>query len=558
MTSAGKFLLLLFAFTICHQAAGQTQPRYLVLFKDKANSPFSLQKPTDFLSQKSVQRRSNQNITLTEQDLPVNPSYVAQIRQTGAQVIFTSRWFNGVLVEASDSQLTAIKNLPFYKGLERNLPLANSNSTPTPGLSRVSNTKSKLDIETAIDHGRMTNQLAVLGIPDFHATGFQGQGKLIAVIDAGFPRANELTFFETLFAEKRVKDTYDFIARNKEVYDDNFHGLHVLSTIAAYEPGLLVGAAYKADFALYRSENVASETPYEEVTWLLAAERADSLGADIISSSLGYNTFSGEFDRPSYNYTYENMNGSFTIISRAARFATRKGMLVVNSAGNSGNDAWQYITAPADVDSVLAVGSVGLTLVRSAFSSIGPAANGIIKPDIAAVGGGAVIGSNTGTGNVTAGSGTSYAAPQIAGFAALLWQKYGFLTAQQLANVIRKSGNQANVPDNLLGYGVPYIQTAEEIIASDYPVTGNDDALWNQISLFPNPTQDNVYVRLPGNSNFADTQLRLLSGTGLTLWEGTNTSDRLAAIPVAGFSAGIYFVQITSGGRSKTVKFMKY
>lgn len=558
MRSAGKLLLLFTTLLICSQVAGQTHPRYLVLLKDKANSPFSFQKPTDFLSQKSVQRRSNQNIALTEQDLPVNPSYVAQIRQTGAQVIFTSRWFNGVLVEASDTQLASIKNLSCYKGLERNLPLANSNSTPTPGLSRVSNTKGKLDIETTIDHGRMTAQLEILGVPDFHSTGFQGQGKLIAVLDAGFSRADELTFFETLFSERRVKDTFDFISRDNKVYDDHFHGLHVLSTIAAYEPGQLVGAAYKADFALYRSENVSSETPYEEVTWLLAAERADSLGADIISSSLGYNTFSGEFDQPSYNYSYENMDGITTIISRAARFASRKGMLVVNSAGNSGNDAWQYITAPADVDSVLVVGSVGLTMQRSSFSSIGPTANGILKPDIAAVGGGAVIGSNTGTGNVTAGSGTSYAAPQIAGFAALLWQKYSFLTAQQLANVIRKSGNQADVPDNFLGYGIPYLQTAEEIIAKDYPITGDDDTLWNQINLFPNPTQDNVYVKLPGNSNFADTQLRLLSSTGLTLWESTNKSEIMAAIPAARLCAGIYFVQITSGGRSKTVKFVKY
>jgi serine protease AprX len=557
MTSAGRLLLFLITLTLGSDVMGQTEPRYLVLLKDKANSPFSLQKPTDFLSQRSVQRRVNQNIALTEHDLPVNPSYVTRIKQTGAKVLFTSRWFNAIVVEASDNQLAAIVSLPFYKGLERNLPLANRNSTPTPGLSRTANTEGKLENKSAIDHGRMTNQLALLGIPAFHATGFQGQNKLVAVVDAGFPRANELTFFETLFKENRVKDTYDFVARNKEVFDDHFHGLHVLSTLAAYEPGLLIGAAYKADFALYRAENATSESPYEEVTWLLAAERADSLGADIISSSLGYNTFSGEFDQPSYNYTYQDMNGFTTIISRAARFASRKGILVVNSAGNSGNDAWKFITAPADVDSVLVVGSVALSLQRSSFSSIGPTANGVQKPDVAAVGSGTVIGSTTGTGNVTTGNGTSYAAPQIAGFAAILWQKYPFLTAMQLADVIRHSGNQANTPDNLLGYGVPYLPTAEEIIATQYPVTGNEDAFWNQIRLFPNPTKDDVFIKLPDRNLAAYTQVRLISSAGITLWQNSNKTDVIVTIPVAKLSGGIYFVQVTTGSHSKTMKFVK-
>lgn len=555
----GKFVLLLVSIIAYYPVAGQTQPRYLVLLKDKANSPFSIQTPGDFLSQKSILRRKKQNIPITELDLPVNPSYITQIKQTGAQVIFSSKWFNAVVVDASASQLASIQNLSFYKGLERNLPIENlTSNSARKKTDNASNLHNKQDPNAAIDHGRMTDQLEVLGIPDFHAMGFQGQGKLIAVVDAGFPRANELTFFSNLFTEKRVKDTYDFVSRNNAVYDDHFHGLHVLSTIAAYEPGLLVGAAYKAEFALYRSENAASETPYEEVTWLLAAERADSLGADIISSSLGYNTFTAEFDKPEYNYTYANMDGKTTIISRAARFAAQRGIVVINSAGNSGNDAWQYITAPADVDSVLTVGSVTLTFQRSSFSSLGPASNGVRKPDVAAVGSGTVIGSNVGTGNVTAGSGTSYAAPQIAGFTAILWQKYPFLTAQQLMDAIRRSGHQADIPDNFLGYGVPFIKKAEEIIQRDYPMTGDDDTLWDQVILYPNPAQDNAYIKLPGTTSFSDTHLRLISSTGITLWESKNNSDAIVAVPLYRVSAGIYFVQVTSGGRSKTLKFVKY
>ena len=552
------FTFFLACSMTCEVAFAQVVPRYLVILKDKANSPFSVTSPKDFLSERAVERRKRQKIAITEHDFPVNPSYLNQIRATGAKVIYSSRWFNGVLLEATDAQLSQIKSLPFYKSVEYDLPLANIGSKATSGLARIGVNFNKLGTEVAIDHGRMDAQLALLGIPEFHKTGFLGQGKLIAVLDGGFSRANQLQFLSAMFQEGRLKETYDFIARDTSVFDDHVHGLHVLSTIAAYQPGTLVGAAPKADFALYRSENTSAETPYEEVTWLLAAERADSLGADIISSSLGYTEFDDEFNTPSYNYTYSDMDGKTTIISRAARFAARKGILVVNSAGNSGNEAWRYITAPADVDSVLSVGSVDLSMRLSAFSSVGPASNGVLKPDVAAVGGGTVIGSTAGTGNVATGSGTSYAAPQISGLAALLWQKYPYLLSQQLMDAIKRSGNQANAPDNFLGYGVPDIQKAAAIIEADYPSTDGDSAVWNHIKLYPSPATTDVYLSIPEIAQLGALTIDLISVTGSTLWTTQQAEGTVISVPLSGISSGLYLVRIRTTERTKTFRFVKY
>ncbi|WP_247234515.1 S8 family peptidase [Telluribacter sp. SYSU D00476] len=535
----------------------QQAPRYLVLFKDKTNSPYSIQNPEAFISQRAVARRQRQQIPITTQDLPVNPAYVTAVRQTGARVINTSRWFNGAVVEASASQLTAIQNLPFYQGLERNLPLANINGSSTPGLARIAATHDKRGTQAEIDYGRMFDQLALLGVPTLHQKGIQGQGVLIAIFDSGFSRANQLGYLKHLFDEKRILDTHDFVARDGDVYQDDNHGLNVLSTIAAYQPGTLVGAAYKADFALYRTENDRSETPYEEVTWLLAAERADSLGAEIINSSLGYSTFLGEFNTPAYNYTYANMNGNTTIVSRAARVAARKGILVVNAAGNDGDASWRYVSAPADVDSVLVVGATYLNRSYAPFSSIGPTANGIQKPDVAAVGVGTVIGNDLGAGGASTGNGTSFATPQIAGLAALLMQEFQTLTAQQLIDVLRRSGHQAARPDNLLGYGVPSAERAEEIIYREFGPLGTEPNVVSHFQLYPNPVTEEILIKPSGTPLKSGSVYQVLSPAGNVVMEVTDSDKPLSAIPVKHLPPGLYFLRITTDQHVQTIKFVK-
>lgn len=437
---------IFFLILICSGwAAAQESPRYLVLFKDKTGTPFTVSQPEAFLSERAVARRGRQNIPVTEADLPVNPAYVTAVSATGALVLHSSRWFNGVVVSASESQLQAIRELPFYKGIERGMALTGAGYS-----GRTAQADRKFGENAAIDYGTSRLQLEMLGVPSLHEMGYTGSGILIGVLDSGFTRADEQGYLAHLYENGQVADTYDFISRNSNVYNDHNHGLQVLSVMASRWEGNLIGAAFDASYALYRTENVFSETPYEEVSWLLAAERADSLGVDIINTSLGYYSF----DNSDHDYTYAQMDGKTAIISRAARYAARAGILVVASAGNEGSNSWKYITAPADVDSVLTVGAVTSAGDRSSFSSIGPNAENVIKPDVAALGSGVRLGSASGT--VTSSNGTSFSAPLIASFSALLWQLYPEKTALEMADLIRSIGSRASDPDNETGYGIPY------------------------------------------------------------------------------------------------------
>ncbi|GAB2797372.1 S8 family serine peptidase [Rhabdobacter roseus] len=550
-------LPLLLLLVLAQSTPAQVAPRYLVRLADKANSPYSIQNPTAFLSERALARRQRQNIAVTESDLPVNPAYLQALRQTGAKVLYSSRWFNAALVEATDAQLAAIRNLPFYRSIEHGLPLANLNAQPTRGLARLGAVSQKLGTLETIDHGQMRNQLALLGVPAFQETGYRGQGMLIAVFDAGFLRANQVGYLRHLYNDQKVLDTHDYIGRDGDVYNDHNHGLNVLSTIAANQPGSLVGAAFEASFALYRTENEYSESPYEEVTWLLAAERADSLGADIINTSLGYNVFEGEFDTPAYNYTYANMDGQTTIVSRAARWAARKGILVVCSAGNEGNDAWRYITAPADVDSVVSVGATYLDRSIAPFSSIGPTANGLLKPDVAAVGAGVVVGNQVGQGGISTSNGTSFSAPQIAGMAAILWQAYPFLTAQQVRDVLRKSGHQASRPDNFLGYGVPNLATAQQIIQAEYGPLGQPSNSTIPTLLYPNPTTDELLLSLGSFFPGERVEFRILHPSGTLVSTSLQTIGPTVVIPVRYLSAGLYLLRFTTTQGTYTLRFIK-
>lgn len=529
----------------------QLLPRYFIYFKDKTASPFSVQKPTEFLSERAITRRQRQGISVTAADFPVNPAYVQAVKQTGARVLFTSRWFNAALLEATDAQWAAIKALPFYKSTERNLPLT---SVTTPGIARRAATTDKFGTTEAIDHGRMLGQLAMLGIPDLHEKGYRGRGVLIAVFDAGFPRANELTYLKPLFDDKRLVDTYDFVSRKAFVYDNHPHGLNCLSIMAADQPGLIVGASFEAGYALYRTENDLSETPYEEATWVLAAERADSLGVDIISSSLGYN----QFDNPVYDYTTRDLDGRTALVSRAALYAARRGMLVVASAGNSGSDPWRLITPPADADSIVSVGAVFANRSIAPFSSVGPTTDGRIKPDVAAQGVGTVIGNSSFAGGVSTSNGTSFSAPLIAGLAAVLWQEFPFLSAQQLLVVLQKSGDQAARPDSLLGYGIPSAQRAEEIVRRDYAPLATAPGVDIAATLYPNPAHDEVVLDF-GEKNLPEaTEILLLGVTGQVLRRQWAPTGPRTTLSVTTLPAGFYFIKILTPEGSRVWRFLKY
>ncbi|WP_149242702.1 S8 family peptidase [Dyadobacter sp. 32] len=551
-----RYILLIISLFLCGINLGnaQSNPRYLILFKDKAGSPYSVNKPNEYLSARSIERRARQKIQITENDFPVNPAYVVAVKQTGAAAIFPSRWFNGLVVEASASQLEAIKKLSFFKGIELNLPIANITSK-SPGVERSLAIHQKFETTEDIDYGRMRDQLALIGVDHLHQKGLHGENMLIAVFDNGFVKANEIDYFKPIFDEKRLVDSYNFLSRQSNVYEGSDpHGRNVWSTIAAYKPGTLVGAAYKASFALYTTENNSGESPYEEVTWLMAAERADSLGVDVINSSLGYYDFLSEFNTPAYNYPYSKLDGKTTIISKAARFACRKGIIVVNAAGNEGSNGWGKLVAPADVDSVLTVGSTDYLRNRAANSSLGPNAAGQLKPDVAAVGVGAIIGNSTG--GASSSSGTSFASPQIAGLAAILWQGYPNLTSQQIISVLKKSGHQASKPDTLLGYGVPDGELAEAIILTDYPILGAEIEVLHSVILSPNPVQDNLILNFPasmtGNATFT-----IIHSNGVELSRQRKTVQSQTELNTGHLNSGLYLLRIHFKNQISTLKFLK-
>ncbi|MCE6991576.1 S8 family peptidase [Dyadobacter sp. CY323] len=544
------FNALLF-FTDCFS---QSNPRYLVLYKDKTGSPFSVEKPTEYLSERAINRRNRQNIAIIPRDFPVNPAYVTSVKQTGAKVIYSSKWFNGSIVEASDAQLAAIKKLAFYKGIELDLPVANLTSK-SPGIERTVAIKDKFETVEDLDYGSMNAQLALMDVAELHKVQVRGDGMLIAVLDNGFNQADVVGYFKQLRDEKRIIDTHDFVSRDGNVYNDGSHGLNVLSTMAAYLPGTMIGVAFKAGYALYRTENDLGESPYEEITWLLAAERADSLGADVINSSLGYTTFDGEFDNAAYNHTYQDLDGKTTIISRAARFATRTGMIVTNSAGNSGNDPWRYIGAPADVDSVLTVGATRYDRSYAPLSSIGPNAAGQMKPDVSAVGSGTIVGTLAGT--AASGSGTSFSAPLIAGLAAILWQAHPSLSAQQIIYVLKKSGHNAASPNEFIGYGVPSVVKAEQIIAEEFSPLGTENELIKTILLSPNPAVNEITLSIPQTLVGKKAALRIYGANGALHQNFSAQLNRQHIVNAGHLSSGLYLLNIQVENQERTLKFIK-
>ena len=444
--------------------------RYRVTFTDKANTPYTLASPLDFLSQKSVDRRNKQGIAVTDEDLPVDPAYIASTLKTGVQLLNRSKWFNCITVYTQDSTLLdSIKTLPFVLGIDT---LGKIN----PGMSQqekltgddkwLNEYMGPANVSSsATDYGQGFNQISMLRGDILHGIGFKGEGMTIGVIDAGFKDAN----LNPALTNTNILGTWDFVDGNDSVYDNGKHGLWVLSIMASNIPGLLVGVAPEASYYLFRTEDSNSEFLIEEDNWVSAAEYADSAGVDILSTSLGYKTFTDT----NMNHTYADMDGNTTRISIGADRAASKGMLVVNAAGNAGSSSWQFIVAPADGDSVLAVGSVDVLKNYSSFSSTGPSFDGRVKPNVVAMGGATTT--ITTTGGTQTGNGTSFSAPLISGMAACLWQAHPSASSMEIYNAIQQSAHQYNAPDDFLGYGIPNFMNAHYILDGK-SVTDDEDA----------------------------------------------------------------------------------
>ncbi len=432
-TMKSSIQLYSLSFFIFLDSIAQVAPeKYWVKFlPSQNNSPYSsIQNPEEFLTQKAIERRINQGISIVENDLPVNPSYIQAVANTGATLLNVSKWFNSVTVFTEDpAVIVAINALTFVSSVDNIINstieqeqnfiksfFKNETVTELP----VENTLKGISSGKSYSYGSAFNQIEMLNGIALHELGFDGAGMTIAVLDAGFTNVDILAAFDSLWINNQILGYKDFAdPLNPDIFGSHSHGTNVLSTMGANLPGEMVGTAPKANFWLLRSEYAPTEFIIEELNWASAAEFADSVGVDIINSSLGYNTF----NEPTYNHTYQDLDGNTAPATMAADLAASKGILVVNSAGNEGNNSWMYVNAPADGDSVFSIGAVDASGNYASFSSIGPTYDGRIRPNVVAQGQSSAIISSF-SGNVVTGSGTSFSSPITAGMVACLWQAH--------------------------------------------------------------------------------------------------------------------------------------
>lgn len=431
---------------LAQAGAAETQPVW-VFFRDKAGPAAAAPAPTP----RALSRRQLRGIgpVVTEADRPVSASYLGQVNLAVTRVRHASRWFNAVSVDATPAQAEALRGLPFVERLDLVARFQRGPALPDAPAVRGSSAVRKAS--AALDYGPSLGQLAQLGVPELHALGLTGEGVLVAVFDTGF---DNLT--HEAFASMEILGQYDFVNGDGDVSNgadrgEGNHGTSTLSVLGGLADGMLVGPAYGAYFLLAKTEDTTRETPVEEDHWAAAAEWAEAAGADVISSSLGYLTYDTGFR----SYTPAQLDGDTAISTRAADLAAERGVVVVNSAGNSGFDATRNtLGAPADGHGVIAVGAVDSAGARASFSSVGPTADGRIKPDVAAQGQTVVAaGSNTPRSYRYA-DGTSFSCPLTAGVAALLLQAHPEATAAQVRDALRASGSQSAAPNNLLGWGI--------------------------------------------------------------------------------------------------------
>ncbi|NUM30774.1 MAG: S8 family serine peptidase [Bacteroidetes bacterium] len=390
------------------------------------------------------------------------------------RLVGKSKWFNAAFVNIYD-----IKTLNKISKSKSILKIEKSKNYH----------KSKQLVNTDTSNFYYTKkQLGILGLEKFHQKGFTGKNITLALFDAGFYRVDSLLAFDSLRKRNGILATKDFVENNSNVYNDDSHGMYVLSIISGYVKDSLQGAAPGVNYLLARTEDVSSEKHLEEFNWIKALEWADSIGVDIIHSSLGYSVF----DTLQGDYSYNDMDGESTIITRAAQMAFKRGIFITNSAGNEGAKKWKYITAPCDGKDVLCVGAVDSNLVKSNFSSFGPSSDGRVKPDVMAMG---TLVTIAGTNNeIKRGNGTSFSGPLIAGFVACLKQKYPNISNTILLEAIRKSGSLYNYPSDSMGYGIPDILRADSIIQKKLEIK-NQIYQNQEIIIFPNPAKDRFVIK---------------------------------------------------------------
>lgn len=530
-------------------------PKLIVEFTNKNSTPYSINNPSQYLSARAIARRTRYNISIDSADLPIVSRYIDSVLSKGPVTLLSkSKWLNQILIQCTDAvTINKIMSLPFVKNVQsigyRPAPTRvklKDSVTIVPNLSLFGRT-----MADAYNYGTSYNQVHIHEGEFLHNKGFSGQGITIGVLDAGFNSYKTVTAFDSVRMNGQILGEKDFVAFDNSVNEDDTHGMYCLSTMCANWPGQMVGTAPKANYWLVRTEYAPTEFPIEEHNWVVGAEFVDSSGADMISSSLGYNTF----DDAAFDHNYNDFYKNRTIVTRGATHAAKKGMIVMNSAGNDGNGSWKYIGFPADADSVCAVGAVTQTGVIASFSSYGYP--GKVKPNIASVGAGTII---AGLGNFpVSGNGTSFANPNIAGLIACLWQAFPEFNNMEILDAVYRSCPTYNTPNDRIGFGIPNMRIAYGILEQKRSSSFTNNWLVANPVPFNNIDELLVKFKAPETGKIAvrliDTQGRIVDKIEMNVTVDGIYETRFSN--AFNLARGVYFVQYVGMKEKQTLRVVK-
>ena len=574
MKKSKKIFYLILFFSI-HQSIQLTAQysKYIIQLKDKKGTLYTLSNPSAYLSSKAIERRNRQHLMIDSTDLPISNAYLDSISSVPNVIIYNrSKWLNQVLIQTSDpAALVKINSFTFVKSSSaiaaRVMPSNKVSATSKNKLEEESYSNSIAqnsyrvsgNLGTAdVNYGSSFQQIHIHEGEYLHNKGFRGNGITIAVLDGGFNSYKTNPAFDSLRSQNRILGEWDFVNRESSVNEDDSHGSYCLSVIASNIPGTIVGSATAARFWLFRTEDVYTEYPVEEQNWAAAAEMADSVGADMISTSLGYSYF----DDPAFDHNYQQRNGNTAISTIAADYAAKKGMIVTVSAGNSGNSGneLKFVSCPADADSVLTVGATTMSGVIAGFSCWGPNAAGKVKPNIVSVGQGTICAAPDGS--LVALNGTSLSNPNMAGLVACLWQAFPEFTNMEIIDAIQKSSHKFNNPDDRYGYGIPNFRIAYGILEKERVIRNYSTVLGSQhLKAFPTifSTTLNVLVN-PTSTGSASISMyddngRLIEKKSISVTSNQVQLFNLNKAPL--LPSGVYFLRYIGGNENQTIKVVK-
>lgn len=523
--------------------------KYWVQFTDKNDTPYSIDRPEEFLSERSIQRRARYGIALDEKDIPVNPSYIEAVKNLGATILNPSKWLNGVTIEAFDlSVVDAIENLPFVKKTRTLYDEPLKQMLKEDNFSYENNGSVVVNDAFRGYYGAASTQIELLNGVALHEMGYQGEGIWIGICDSGFEGVDIHDAFQNMREENRLLGTRDFVYKNGIVYSDDHHGTACLSLMAAYMPDTYVGTAPKASYFLCRTENVNSENLIEEFNWVSAAEYMDSLGIDMISTSLGYISF----DDSDLTHDYSDFDGESCISTIGAAIASSRGILCVVAAGNEGDNKFPYVGAPGDGKNVLTVGGVKSNGERAGFSSIGPTYDGRIKPDVMSFGYAVTVASPSN--NFYEGNGTSFATPSLAGMIACFWQAKNTEPENKIREAVKKSSNNYLTPNNEYGYGIPdFVKALDMLILENCDIFDEK----TNIEMFPNPSSGGVKLNLICEEK---TAVQVFDVFGKMIYSADNYEDSVVETDsfLSNLDSGVYVIKVIDEKNSRTSKLIKY